>query len=95
MAVTISFKQTVEGILARLEACSTPLTQNEIENIIIQEKNMMMVQQIDFANGGEFCSFMDNLVMQARRTFANGPLTQNEIIAFFKNVRDNLPPEKN
>ena len=56
---------------------------------------MMMVQQIDFANGGEFCSFMDNLVMQARRAFANGPLTQNEIIAFFKNVRDNLPPEKN
>ena len=56
MAVTISFKQTVEGILARLEACSTPLMQNEIENIIIQEKNMMMVQQIDFANGCCLCS---------------------------------------
>ena len=87
MAEYIDIRQEVSGILKELEACAGPLSLQQIENIILQHKNMWMMQQVDIANGGEFCEFMDNLILCVKQACSNGPLTKQQLVELFKNVK--------
>ena len=86
MAEYIDIRQEVAGILEELEACPGPMTLQQIENIILQHKNMWMMQQVDIANGGEFCEFMDNMILRVKQACSNGPLTKQQLVELIKKM---------